>query len=156
MIIAGTGHRPDKLGGYGKAVKDKLYTLAHRWLIKNVPSKVISGMALGWDQALAYAALDIGLYVIAAIPFPEFYSKWPVKIQQEALNLLSRVDKIETISQGNFTPLKMQLRNQWMVDSCDTVLALYNGTPGGTANCVKYAEYKGKPVINLWEKFSGI
>jgi uncharacterized phage-like protein YoqJ len=45
---------------------------------------------------------------------------------------------------------KMQVRNEWMVDSSDGVVALWNGTAGGTANCVRYAEKVGRPIDNLW------
>jgi hypothetical protein len=32
------------------------------------------------------------------------------------------------------------------------VLAYWDGSSGGTANCIKYAEKKKKPIINLFEK----
>ena len=34
----------------------------------------------------------------------------------------------------------MQERNEWMVNNCDVLIAVWDGTSGGTANCVKYAE----------------
>ena len=40
-----------------------------------------------------------------------------------------------------------------MVDRSDSIVALWNGTSGGTKNCIDYAEKKGKPIINLWERF---
>lgn len=39
-----------------------------------------------------------------------------------------------------------QQRNQWMVDRADAVLAVWDGSPGGTANCVNYARKVGKPI----------
>ncbi len=41
----------------------------------------------------------------------------------------------------------MQVRNEYMVDRADLVLALWNGTPGGTGNCVRYARTRGVPVF---------
>lgn len=55
MIVAGTGHRPNKLGGYGDDVFERLVALARTYLWHMEPWHVISGMALGWDQALAQA-----------------------------------------------------------------------------------------------------
>ena len=55
-IVAGSGHRPSKLGGYSEQIHEKLVALAIGWLKKNEPSCVLSGMALGWDTALAEAA----------------------------------------------------------------------------------------------------
>ena len=41
-----------------------------------------------------------------------------------------------------------------MVDNADVILALWNGTGGGTGNCIGYAEKQGKRIINLWDSFS--
>ena len=42
------------------------------------------------------------------------------------------------VSNGPYTSAAMQVRNEWMADHCDVLLALWNGTPGGTANCLRY------------------
>ena len=57
------------------------------------------------------------------------------------------------VSEPGYAAWKMQVRNKWMVDNSDLVLALWNGTDGGTANCVRYAEKVGKPITNLWERW---
>jgi uncharacterized phage-like protein YoqJ len=49
-------------------------------------------------------------------------------------------------------PWVMQRRNEWMVDHCDILYAFWDGTSGGTANCVKYAAQIGKPYVNLWKE----
>ena len=41
----------------------------------------------------------------------------------------------------------MQTRNEWMVDKADVVIACFDGTNGGTANCVNYAREKNKELI---------
>jgi len=33
------------------------------------------------------------------------------------------------------------------------MLALWDGTRGGTFNCVRYTERVGKPIVNVWDKF---
>ena len=43
----------------------------------------------------------------------------------------------------------MQRRNEYMVDKADTLIAVWNGTSGGTANCVKYAKKKGVDIVRL-------
>jgi uncharacterized phage-like protein YoqJ len=48
----------------------------------------------------------------------------------------------------------MQLRNIWMVDHADEVWAFWDGSKGGTANCVKYAERVNKPVRNLFTEYN--
>ncbi|MBD2505253.1 hypothetical protein H6G83_32415 [Anabaena azotica FACHB-119] len=52
-IIAATGHRPTKLGGYSPAVLSRLTDLATAYFERISPTQVISGMALGWDTAIA-------------------------------------------------------------------------------------------------------
>jgi len=69
LVIAATGHRPDKLGGYGSDVHRRLVELAARYLDLEQPTCVISGLALGWDLAFADAALLLGLPVHGAVPF---------------------------------------------------------------------------------------
>lgn len=51
MIVAATGHRPNKLGGYAHWDAERAIDLAMRYLTLLKPSRVISGMAQGWDQA---------------------------------------------------------------------------------------------------------
>jgi uncharacterized phage-like protein YoqJ len=41
----------------------------------------------------------------------------------------------------------MQLRNEFMVNNSDIVIAVWDGTNGGTANCVKYAQVENKEII---------
>lgn len=153
MIICGTGHRPNKLGGYGMAAGVKLFNLAYDWLAENKPDKVISGMALGWDYALAAAAFDLDIPFIAAVPFEGQESMWPKESQDNYKILLRAAEKVVHVCEAGYAPWKMQARNQWMVDNSDTVLALWDGSKGGTGNCVIYANKVGKPIINLWEDY---
>ena len=37
--------------------------------------------------------------------------------------------------------------NGWMVDNSDAVIAVWNGTAGGTANTVDYARKLGRSVL---------
>jgi len=50
----------------------------------------------------------------------------------------------------------MQARNTWQTDKADKLLAVFDGSSGGTGNCVKYAKSKGKTIIlidpNGWKK----
>jgi len=152
MVIAGTGHRPNKLGGYSQEAFDKLVNIAIEWLLENKPTKVISGMALGWDQALAQASKDVGIPYIAAVPFKGQEKKWPQKSQDYFKYLLQFAEEVIFVSEGTYDLRFMQIRNEWMVDNCDIILAMYDGTKGGTHNCVEYAKSKNKQIINLYDK----
>lgn len=153
MIICGTGHRPNKVGGYSKEAFDRLERLAYNWIHTYRPEKIISGGALGWDQALAQAAVFHGVPLVMALPFNGFECKWPRESQLFLHSLMEEADEIVYVCESGYAPWKMQERNKWMVDNSDAVLALWNGTPGGTANCVKYALTGNKEIINLWNKY---
>ena len=149
MIVAATGHRPKSLKtGYDLA---PLIAIARPWLANRRPEAVISGMALGWDQAVAIAAIDLGIPVHAYVPFVGQADAWPRHSIEAYTKLLQKCATRRIVSPGGYEPWKMQTRNEAMVDDCDMVLALWNGEKGGTGNCVKYAGKVGKPVENVWE-----
>lgn len=151
-IMAVTGHRPDKLGGYNNF--EKLTWFASCELKMKLPNLVITGMALGWDQAIAKACILLDIPFIAAVPFKGQEKIWPIASQKLYNELLSKADEINIICDGGYAPNKMQIRNEWMVDHCSYLEALWNGTSGGTANCVKYANKKKVPVVNCWDNWN--
>lgn len=150
-IISVTGHRPNKLGGYNNF--DKLVWFAECELKLIFPAGVITGMALGWDQAIAQAALNLNIPFLAAVPFQGQESIWPEQSKKFYRELLSKAASVEIISEGFYSSDKMQIRNKWMVDNSMKLLALWNGSSGGTANCVAYAKSKHKPIINCWDNW---
>lgn len=152
-ILAATGHRPQKLGGYGAHVDAALRRLAIWFLTTNRPDKVISGMALGWDMAWSEAAIEMGIPVIAAVPFGGQESAWPSASQDRYWQTLTQCERVEIVCDGTYAAWKMQKRNQWMVDNATHLIALWDGTSGGTANCVNYAQGR-IPVWNLWPYWS--
>lgn len=152
MIIAATGHRPDKLGGYGVNVDRKLRYLARKHLEYRKPTKVISGMALGWDMAWAQAAVDLQIPFIAAVPCPDQPRFWPQQSHDRYRDLLARAAEVVVVSE-HYSARNMQRRNEWMVKHCDEVAALWDGSLGGTGNCLAYATKVRKPYINLWDRW---
>lgn len=154
MIIAATGHRPDKLGGYGPSAFSNLVDLARQYLIAQKPEGVIVGMALGWDLAFAQGAVGLGIPVHGAVPFKGQASKWPEYQQDIYQRLVSQCASVTVVSEGGFSAEAMQARNRWMVDRAHRICALYSGEAGGTRNCVKYAEQLQRPIDNLWGQFA--
>ncbi len=152
MILAGTGHRPDKLG-YTKYVADALQRLALSHLLRLKPDICISGLALGWDTALALACLDANIPLVAAVPFVGQEQRWPSTDQTLYRRILARAVRVEIVCSGGYSPEKFQRRNKFMVDHCNHLLALWNGTAGGTWNCLTYAARVGRPFDNLWQEW---
>lgn len=158
MTIAGTGHRPNKLGGYSQEAFDDLKIIARMYLeSEKIISKVISGMAIGWDQALAQAAIDANIPLVAAIPFQGQESVWNDSSKEYYQYLLENSSEIVYVSSGEFSNEKMQIRNRWMVNNCDLLVAMWNGdTSGGTYNCIQYAKSQKRRIINLYSGYNGI
>jgi uncharacterized phage-like protein YoqJ len=155
MIIVATGHRPSKLGGYEFKVFDALVHLACEYLISlpELPDHGISGMALGWDQAWAQALTEFAIPFTAAVPCDGQDSRWPMRSRTRYHYLLGKAHQIVVVCPGPYEAWKMERRNRWMVDNADAVVALWNGTSGGTANCVAYAKAQGKTPVNLWAQW---
>lgn len=154
MILAATGHRPDKVGGYGWIAQQRLDKLAAAYVNSLYPDEIISGFALGWDQSVARAAIALGVPLVAAIPFYAQASAWPAESRAEWIRLIGLATRVVIVCPGDYLPSKMQSRNEWMVDRCDTLLALWNGTPGGTAKTVRYAQQSPEiEIINAWPGF---
>jgi uncharacterized phage-like protein YoqJ len=151
MIVAFTGHRPDKLGGYKLPNPTYLHVCQQidKTLREIKPEKVISGMALGVDQWAANIAIKLGIPFIAAVPFVGQEKAWPLPSQKIFNKLLEKAAEVVIVSEGGYNAAKMQVRNEWMVDRADKVIAIWDGTPGGTGNCVQYAQKIGKEIIRI-------
>jgi uncharacterized phage-like protein YoqJ len=153
VILAVTGHRPNKLGNeyslhgpYTDRIKSRLFEILDEYK----PDSIISGMALGVDQIWAICGIRKNIQVTAAIPFKKQESRWPPKSQSLYFKILdSNLVTPVIVSTGEYTRQKMQIRNQWMVDECDKLVAVWDGTKGGTANCVKYAQSVNKEIIRI-------
>lgn len=150
--IAVTGHRPDKLGGYNNEIAHSNIRRHMRGVLdealRNLDSvSLISGGALGIDQFWMEVGLDMDLPVVAALPFEGYDARWPFASRQKYKKLLDDCLQVKYICEPGYASAKMQRRNEWMVDNCEILVAYWNGTPGGTANCVKYARLKGRKLI---------
>lgn len=148
-IVAFTGHRPNKIGGYQLPNPTYIHICQQidKVLRELKPDKVISGGALGIDQWSAMIAHKFGIPYLLAIPFEGQESRRP-EDSQKTFRLIRKLASEEVIvSPGGYSAQKMQIRNQWMTDHCDKLIAVYDGTPGGTGNCVQYAKSIGKEII---------
>lgn len=150
MIIAFTGHRPNKLGGYKQSALQNWIKQQIKLKLQELkPDKVISGGALGVDQWAAYCSIELGIPFIIAQPFKEQDKVWPEQSKKEFKNLLDKAEKVVIVCEGDYSPEKMQIRNEWMVDNCDKLIAVWDGSKGGTGNCVNYAIKQNKEIIRI-------
>lgn len=150
MELGVTGHRPDKLGGWKppNPVYNYVMDQLDEWLVRLHPDLVYTGMALGVDTWMAQACIATNIPFVAVVPFHGFHSKWPPHSQIEFANLLTKAHSVIYTTAGEvpYSPMLMQIRNQWIVDHADEMLAVFDGSPGGTANTVRIARASGKPL----------
>lgn len=151
MIIAFTGHRPTKIGGYivPNPTYDYIYEKTKRILSELKPTKAYCGMALGFDQLAASVCIELGIPFIAAIPHDNQEKIWPQKSQQKYHELLQKAEEKIIVCPGSYSAKKMQVRNEFMVDNSDIIVACWNGSEGGTYNCVQYAKSQEKKIIQI-------
>ena len=160
-IIVFTGHRPHKLWGYD--IHQEKYRDLFRSLYSTVMAEwqqrgdllLVSGMALGVDQIAAMLGIwmrdqrKLSVQVEAAIPCIGQDSKWPQTSKEQYQSILAKCDIRTVIHNGPYNYTCMQQRNEYMVDKADILIAVWDGSSGGTGNCVRYAKQKGVKIIQI-------
>ena len=102
---------------------------------------------------MGWILMRLGLHWI--IPSPcglSFLSRLRYCASGDSRNLLFRsvkdCAKLSVVSPV-FSMASYQRRNEFMVDAADVLAAFFDGSPGGTANCVRYANKVGKKVVRF-------
>lgn len=166
-----TGHRPSKLGGYDMKnptmlkLKEKLLETIEIAITREGIEHFISGGALGTDTAGFYCVHMIKekhphIKNILAIPFKDQANAWSDNQQywyNKMVNLADEVvyvDELDDYKMNNmetkiYHPAKMQKRNEYMIDESNLIIAVYDGTKGGTGNCLYYAR-RNRPGRTLF------
>lgn len=153
MKIAVTAHRPNKLnneysgGPLSTWISYQMEAIVNNYSSTSIPD-FISGMALGGDTIWAWLAIKLGAILIAAIPCKNQDAKW----LQPSKDIYNRILSYKKCTKAcnperPYDKNCMQDRNIWMVNNCDLLIAVWNGTEGGTYNCLKYAISKKKEII---------
>ena len=88
------------------------------------------------------------LHLICAVPHPDFEKRRNEFEQKRYKNIIENADYVTTVCGGYFNGV-YQVRNEFMVDRSNLVIAVWNGAPSGTKNTVDYAVSKGVRVINV-------
>ena len=154
-----TGHRPDKLPWGFDEGDSRCLALKHslarelEGLYRRGFRHFISGMALGCDLYFAEAVLALreqhpDLTVEGAVPCPTQADSWRSDQRQRWRDILARCD-LETVIQQRYDRFCMFRRDRYMVDRSAAVLAVFNGTPGGTQYTLNYAMEKKLEILLL-------
>lgn len=169
LIIALTGHRGDKLGGWdngsrlNQAIQKRLENYLSRVAFENPTREIVAvtGMALGADTLWALAAINVrqqypNVKIHAAVPFHGQEKVWPEPSQLIYNDILRQVDSIHYVVESNGKKMEkweaaaaMHKRNEYMCNIAEILIAVYDGVSksGGTYECLKYAK-QGRTVTD--------
>lgn len=180
LFVSFTGHRPDKLPGkydWDAPANQKLMKKIEEictWLMEGNPDKRVYfyfGGALGVDQMAFEVCYKLKkqygnrMLLAICVPFQKQSNAWKTsksveryQKQLDEANFVINVDeaigynRCKNVPIGEYSVEKMQIRNEFMVDHSDLTIAVFDGTKGGTKNCVDYAIKKGNELIVIHPK----
>ena len=154
-----TGHRPDKLP-WGTDERDPRCAALKRSIARELEGlylrgcrQFISGMARGSDLYFAEAVLELkekypAVTLEGAVPCQSQADHWPEGERARWRSILDRCD-LETMVQQNYDRWCMHRRDRYMVDRSAAILAVFDGTPGGTMYTLNYAMNKKLEILLL-------
>lgn len=156
-----TGHRPHKLAGYD--LSDPFYVRLQARLeriivngLEHHPHLTLhSGLALGADTVWSKAILaqreiqPDRITFVAEVPVMSQSSRWPAardqQFWQHQVDVADRVNIYAT----TYSPRAMQQRNEGMIAAAQLLLAVHDGSSGGTGNAVDFARKTGVRIFSL-------
>ena len=149
-----TGHRPDKMTLGEKEIKPMLEKAIDE-AIEDGYVTFITGMAMGVDIWAAEIVLERkkkndNMPLICALPHPGFETRRSLSEKMKFNKIIKKADMVKEINDHYFRAC-YQVRNEWMVDRSNLVIAVFNGQKSGTKNTVDYAIRKGVRVKNIIE-----
>lgn len=147
-----TGHRPEKLTRSEAAVKKDLEREI-RQAIADGLNVFFTGMARGVDLWAAQIVLRLrsagySVHLVCVCPYRGFERNWSPSWQAQYRDILAASDAVKYVC-GGYHRACFRLRNEWMVDHAARVIAVFNGTGGGTRNTIDYAARTGVSVVCL-------
>ncbi|MEG0874256.1 MAG: SLOG family protein [Clostridiales bacterium] len=152
-----TGYRPVKLKYlYNKDSVEykKLYTLLQETIEEAVAdgyNYFISGFAMGVDLMAAEIVLQLKtanahIKLEAALPCMNQTVSWSSVSQEKYFALLDKADYRSCVHPKGMRESYL-MRNRYMVENSDRVIAVYDGRKGGTSYTVDYARKHKREVI---------
>lgn len=170
LVIALTGHRPNKLAGY--KLSDPFYVRLQKRLEEVIRGyldmydviQCRSGLALGADAVWSKAILAVKevypdrIQFHADIPMEEQASVWFNRTDIDFWHHQVKHADSKTVygslseypeSQRRYMAIRLlEDRNQGMLAPADVVIAIFDGNDkGGTANAVRFAKQQDKQLI---------
>lgn len=162
-----TGHRPNKLDGY--SLETPFYTRLQNKLERIIESRLEthdfvvcrSGLALGADTVWSEAVLAVRkrfpnrVFFYAYEAFTGVHLRWQKENQEQFLRHKRLADYVHTTDFGERKrdrTMCIKALNQCsvdMIEPSDCVIAIWDGSRGGTGNAVRDAKKRDKELLVL-------
>lgn len=158
LTIGVTGHRLHLLPGYAGESSQRLRALLLELAMEKLenwsPDLVITGMATGWDMAVAAACMFRNAPFHAYVPFAGQEKLWSRTDKEMYHTLLEEAEDVRVFSPVQ-TNAAYHQRNRAIVDDSSRLLTLYLGGPAtGTGKTLAYADDWLVPWSNVAEDFT--
>ena len=164
-LVAGVAPRPESLTYQGKAIYTvangewfeqlhrNLTRLAAAALRRHRAAGVMSGLTLGWETALAEAALDLRLPLTVILGFKGVQSNWSLEHRQRFGRLLGKADQTAILFGGGYEPWKLRKSRERVVSRSDLLLTLWDGEDLQVREAITFARTRGLQIVNLWQSW---
>lgn len=159
-ICAFTGHRPGRFNFRNEQddlcvrIKASIAAVLRQLYIERGVRNVFTGGALGADMWAAEEALLLkeeypDLEHTCVLPFDGHTQRWPNAETQRLDTILAKSNCVPPLFKA-YTPEAYRIRNQWMIDRADFLIAVYDGialASSGTGQTVRMALEKEIPIV---------
>lgn len=159
LTCAFTGHRPSKLSYLRNAdhpdyrrLSDMLRATCLE-LYGEGFTRFLSGMALGVDMLAAEVVLKVReehpeVSLACVLPCRDQANRWREADRLRYQDILRQADEVVCL-QESYSRFAMLARDRYLVKHSDCLLAVFNGSPGGTKYTVDCALRAGRRVVRI-------
>lgn len=142
-----SGHRPHKIDEHNF----RLSSWARGAILYSIGEGIdifITGMSEGWDLICAKEVLELkeryDIKLVCAIPHKNHDKTINSYNMEDYKKIIKKADYVHNVTGIKWFSRCEQIRNEWMVNNSCGQIVCWDGSRGGTFNCIKYADSVGK------------
>lgn len=114
---------------------------------------VYSSLAVGSDQLFVSVAIRHAVPVIGVLPFEDYQRTFDARQKDDYFNLRGQCKKLIILDWPGDDEVAFLKAGKYIVTAADLMFAIWDGKQaagvGGTADVVKFARDRGKPVLHI-------
>jgi uncharacterized phage-like protein YoqJ len=151
MIVTGFAHSPERLQERSLLPSNELVYLASKALKTYQATRLITSLELGWEQALAKAAVELKIPFVVSFPFPGRDKDWSQENRVLYYELLSRAAELYQVN-DEYSETALRECRAWQTEQADLILTLWDYEfEGDVYHAIHSALQQEVEVNNLWQ-----